>query len=207
MKMCWWSVFSTTLIVTCYRSGSPCVWRRRRPIRRPCTAVRRSLSWWGGRWSTQHWGRSGRAPPLLRTPAAEPAPCPCPSPRSAAHSMTPTWTMPPPEETHRNAHITRYFTAALFYHRTFSEMSSASFFFFFTNNQFEYSFWILWFKLKSSEHVLISLLLYDSKLKEEMISHDFLAFYRANKWLIIKPSKIRSLQVLQFKKNCWFPLI
>lgn len=81
------------------------------------------------------------------------------------------------------------------------------FFFFFTNNQFEYSFWILWFKLKSSEHVLISLLLYDSKLKEEMISHDFLAFYRANKWLIIKPSKIRSLQVLQFKKNCWFPLI
>lgn len=80
----------------------PCVWRRRRPVRRLCTAVRHSLSWWGGRWSTQHWGRSGRAPPPLRTPAAEPAPCPCPSPRSAARSMTPTWTTPPPaEQTHK----------------------------------------------------------------------------------------------------------
>ena len=151
-------VFSTTLIATCNGSGSPCVWRRRRPVRRPCTAVRRSLSWWGGRWSTQHWGRSGRAPPLLRTPAAEPAPCPCPSPRSAAHSMTPTWTMPPPEETHRNTH-THHKLPFKFY---FVKMSSASFC---TNNQFEYVFRILWFKLlKSSEHVLISLLLYDSKL-------------------------------------------
>ena len=44
----------------------------------------------------------------------------------------------------------------------FVKMSSASFC---TNNQFEYVFRILWFKLlKSSEHVLISLLLYDSKL-------------------------------------------
>lgn len=89
----------------CLHFCSPCVWRQRRPVRRPCTAVRRSLSWWGGRWSTQRWGRSGRAPPLLRTPAAAPAPCPCPSPRSAAHSMTPTWTTPPPaERTHRNTH-------------------------------------------------------------------------------------------------------
>lgn len=75
---------------------SPYAWRRRRPVRRLCTAVRRSLSWWGGRWSTQRWGRSGRAPPLLQTPAAGPVPCPCPSPRSTVRSMTPTWTTPQP---------------------------------------------------------------------------------------------------------------
>ena len=83
----------------------PCVWRRWRPVRRPCTAGRRSLSWWGGRWSIRRWGRSGRARPLPRTRAAAPAPCPCPSPRSAARSMTPTWTMPRP--VHRQKHTHR----------------------------------------------------------------------------------------------------
>lgn len=96
----------------------PCVWRQRRPNHRPCTADQRSLSWWGGRWSTQRWGRSGRAPPLLQTPAAAPAPCPCPSPRSATHSMMPTWRTPrPTEHTDRNTkriqalwHFIHYFS-------------------------------------------------------------------------------------------------